>query len=202
MPIRKTFWWALILTNLVALPILLYFNQKFSQQKQAQENVLPVLGRIGDFVMTDFMGGNFTRKNLEGRVWIVNFMFTRCPSQCPAMNLKMSMLRGILDSSVGLLSLSVDPEHDTPEVLRGYADRYSAVPGSWNFLTGSRAELNKVLSYCHLGASDDPNLHGMKLVLIDEGASVRAYYDYDDPLLSKKIIADITRLKKRGPHAR
>ena len=193
---RKSILIALVLTNLIALPLLVHFNGRLGSQRNAAEGGLPALGRIGEFQMSESSGEPFTRSSLQGRVWIVSFMFTRCPGRCPALNLKIQMLQKSINSRVGLLSISVDPTYDTPERLDLYARNYAQEKGRWFFLTGDKAELDKVLSYCNFGTADDPNLHGMKIVLIDTEGIVRGYYDYDDKNLLKNIRYDIKSLQR------
>ena len=101
---------------------------------------LPSLGAISDFTLTDQTGASFASKPmLKGRVWVANFMFTNCPGPCPRMSSQMHQVQTALaGQDVRLVSMTVDPDRDTPQQLAKYAAFYSAQPGVWYFLTGPR----------------------------------------------------------------
>jgi len=101
---------------------------------------LPVYGTVPDFALTDQSGRPVRRGNLEGKVWIASFIFTNCPDECPLMTSDMARLQSDLAhmADFRLVSISVDPEHDTPVVLSQYAERFNANPDRWFFLTGDK----------------------------------------------------------------
>jgi protein SCO1/2 len=97
-----------------------------------------VYGKIPAFSLTERNGSQVSRENLLGTVWIADFIFTRCLATCPQQTATMAQLQGQLASErdIRLVSITVDPDYDTPEVLRRYAERYHADPQRWLFLTG------------------------------------------------------------------
>jgi len=143
----------------------------------------PVLGTVPDFSLTERSGSVIHAADLDGSVWIAGFIFTRCPDVCPALTARMADLQKTLAASDGvrLVSFSVDPAHDTPEVLRGYADQ-SGVKGDWLFLTGPRDQLATLLkdgfrvAFADDGPAEAPITHSDRLVLVDRTLRIRGYY--------------------------
>ena len=196
---RKNFWIVFVGFNLIALPALFFINLKIEALRdKAAQKTLPVYGALRPFELLERNGQPFGSKDMEGRIWVANFMFTSCPNECPAMNFKMSLLQDSLASGTALLSISVDPEKDTPAVLEGYAQRFKAKEGAWYFLTGPKTSVARLLEDCHFAKADDPLLHGLRLVLLDGNGRVRGYYDYTDEFLVKKLTRDIIVLKEKG----
>jgi protein SCO1/2 len=109
-------------------------------QPQVALETLAVYGRVPEFALIERSGRQITQADLLGKVWIANFFYTECPDTCPLQSTHMAWLQDALapESDVRLVSISVDPEHDTPEVLAEYATRYGADPKRWLFLTGTK----------------------------------------------------------------
>ena len=108
--------------------------------------VLPRMARVPDFVLTDQSGVAYGSDALAGKVWVANFIFTRCPSTCPLQTQMMGTLQMRLEGMSGvedvrLVSFSVDPTYDRPPVLLEYARVNRADPWRWRFLTGERAAI-------------------------------------------------------------
>jgi cytochrome oxidase Cu insertion factor (SCO1/SenC/PrrC family) len=107
---------------------------------------LPVYGTVPDFALTDQSGRPVRRADMEGKVWIASFIFTNCPDECPLMTAEMAQLQSdwahIPD--IRLVSISADPERDTPAVLSRYADRFNADPERWLFLTGDKRAIYRL----------------------------------------------------------
>lgn len=106
--------------------------------------------RLPPFALTDQSGEAVTRATMEGTVWVADFVFTRCPYPCPLLTQRMSRLQSRLAgeaalAGVKLVSISVDPDHDTPPVLRGYGEKYAANFDRWSFLTGDRDEVRRLV---------------------------------------------------------
>lgn len=106
-----------------------------------RQPALPVFGHVPDFDFVDQEGRPFTDEDLAGRVHLVGFIYTSCPDICPAITAQMRALQTELDrlgltDQVHLVSITVDPEYDTPERLAAYARTFSADTSSWHFLTG------------------------------------------------------------------
>lgn len=114
---------------------------------------VPVLWEAPDFALTDHQGSPFSSAELNGTVWVASFIYTSCPDVCPLITARVAQLRdalaaeGVLGTRVRLVSFSVDPERDTPAVLRGYAENYGgAEPGRWAFLTGLPGVMREVVT--------------------------------------------------------
>ena len=107
---------------------------------QGTLETLAVYGRVPEFALIERSGRQITRADLLGKVWIVNFFYTECPDTCPLQSTHMARLQNELaqEPDVRLVSISLDPEHDTPEALAAYASRYGADPDRWLFLTGPK----------------------------------------------------------------
>ena len=161
---------------------------------------------VPDFTLTTQDGRSFTREDFINRLTVVNFIFTNCPFICPTLTQKMKTLQTNVGSlGVRLVSISVDPTHDTPETLRAYAQRLGADPAVWTFLTGdfetaraiSEGGLRLALSIDRtrpitLGDGTVMNnvAHTGKLVLIGPDARVIGMYSGLDA-------ADVQRLEQR-----
>ncbi|HEX6240481.1 MAG TPA: SCO family protein [Polyangiales bacterium] len=147
------------------------------------------LGTVPAFSLVDQSGRSLTDRELRGAVWVANFIFTRCPSACPMLTAKFKALQSELGPLPGVrfVSISVDPEHDTPQVLAAYAKRFSADTSRWSFVTGPIEEIEKTVVRgfkIHVGKptarEGDPTLidimHGEHFVLVDREGQIRGYY--------------------------
>ena len=148
---------------------------------------LPVLGEVPAFALTEAHGDTLTRDELLGRPWIADFIFTRCAGTCPVMSSSMSGLHDdfLADhdlSAYRFVSISVDPDYDTPDVLREYARLVEADSARWFFLTGDYDAIHALSQRgFHLGSGQDADtneiLHSTKFVLVDRAGKIRGYYD-------------------------
>jgi protein SCO1/2 len=141
-------------------------------------------------------------RTLRGRAWIADFVYTRCAGPCPMLTANMAALQKRLPKSVGLLSFTVDPDHDSPEVLTLYARTFKADPQRWFFLTGEKTELIRLVRDGFLlpvaenaaAAPGERFAHSTKFVLIDADARVRGWYDGEDPASLDKLASDAEKL--------
>ncbi len=171
------------------------------QQAQPVTQALPVISSVPAFEFTNQHGVKFGSKELEGQVWVANFIFTRCPNICPTFTAKMATIQKKSPAGLRLVSMTVDPEFDTPEKLDAYAKKYEA-EARWSFLTGERAELNKVIVKGMLQPMDEPvdpaNLaslvHGSYFVLVDRALKVRGFYKFNEPGAVEQVLSDATTL--------
>lgn len=161
---------------------------------------LPQLGELPQFSLTDQRGRPFGRDQLQGKVWVADFVFTSCADACPRLSKQMRALQDRLDPQgrIGLLSISVDPDRDTPDRLRQYGETYGARDDLWRFLTGSPTEVERTvvkgfkIAMAKVPAREAPRsddelraeaidiLHGERFVLVDSRARIRGYYVADD----------------------
>ena len=188
-----------------------FFGSRFSATARAR--ALPVLGALPDFSLMERSGRNVSRSDLLGRVSVVDFIFTSCSAQCPAVTAQMVKLQEYALPrwpEIRLVSLTVDPERDTPEVLAGYARSFAADPKRWWFLTGARTALDDLIrngfkvagaSSIPVDTSPDAVLHSVSMVLVDPEARIRGYYQSTDAVEMTKLrkdLAALARSRKRG----
>jgi protein SCO1 len=129
--------------------------------------------------MTDANNRPFTEKDLDGKVWIVDFIYTNCPAECPRMTSKMHGLEKRTEGEPDLcfLSISVDPDRDTPQALKEFAGRYGGLNERWRFLTGDKSSVH-LLAYqtFHVGDVLGKIEHSTKFAVLDKRRTVRGYY--------------------------
>jgi protein SCO1/2/putative membrane protein len=147
---------------------------------------LAILDKLDGFTFIDQNGDKIDSKDLLGEVWVANFVFTRCFGTCPLMTRGMAALNKELADvpSVKLISFSMDPEYDTPNVLKAYAEKNDAVSPRWHFLTGKKQDMYAMVrDQFHLmvsdekGTKDEPIVHSIKFILIDAEGRVRGRFD-------------------------
>ena len=160
---------------------------------------LPSLGTVSDFTLTDQSGASFQSESLAGHVWVANFMFTNCPGPCPRMSSQMHEVQtAFAGQDVKLVSMTVDPDRDTPEKLAKYAAFYNATPGVWYFLTGPRDTLNHLgQDVFKLNPVDGSFDHSTRFVLVDRKSQIRGYYLTSEPDAIQRVIADAKALLRQ-----
>lgn len=162
------------------------------------EEEIPTYFAAPAFRLTDQTGATFSSDALRGKVWIASFFFTSCRTVCPLITSKTGNVRRRLAAhgdDVWFVSLSVDPERDTPEALREYARRMHAEAPNWRFLTGSRQALTRTITggfkqVMQDNPSDGSNadlLHGTRLALVDRRGRVRGFYETDGAGLDRLV---------------
>ena len=150
----------------------------------------PVL-ELPAYALTDHHGKSFGAVDLRGKPYIADFVFTSCPSVCPRLTKRMVEVQkrtADLGEKLHLVTFSVDPENDTPEVLAAYGRKYGADDARWTFLTGPLGEVETVVLRgfkIAMGKKETPEgileiFHGERLVLVDGEGKLRGFYDADD----------------------
>jgi protein SCO1/2 len=168
---------------------------------------LDVYGSTPTFNLTDQSGASFSSQSLAGHVTLLDFVYTYCTDACPIMSATFQEAQRkladdkLLGSKVMLVSLSVDPVHDTPPVMADYAQQFKADPNSWKMLTGDFDSVYDVITGFKVAtrpprpAADSPPPSGTELthttavVLIDPQLQVRAYLDGTDSSADDLIAA-------------
>lgn len=171
-----------------------------------QQPPLPDYGPMPDFALLDQGGAVLADEALRGSVVVVDFIFTACPDVCPLLTQSMSRVaEGTADAEapVRLLSVSVDPARDTPEVLAAYARRYGADLSRWSFVTGTDEQIREALrGFAQLaekvpsgsGKPEDYNVaHSQSFLLYDAAGTLRGIYGSQGDELAR-LIADARRL--------
>jgi len=159
-------------------------------------------GTVPDFSLIERSGKQVSLADLRGKIWIADFIYTHCTDTCPLQTADMAKLqdRWLKEPKVELVSFSVDPEHDTPQVLSRYAGRFKADPKRWLFLTGHRPEIVRLVENgFHLGVASasshaDVILHSPRFVLIDQQGQIRGYYNNSDPEAMQRLDQDVASL--------
>jgi len=205
-PIRRGIVWktTLILIPIVTLAVLLCLRNV--EVTALRQRSISAYGTVPGFQLTNQNGQPFGSAQLSGKIWIADFIYTTCPGPCPMISSRMSELQKPLQKTdVHLVSFSVNPEKDTPEVLRGYADKLQAEPGRWDFVTGAKSAIYK-LSHdgFKLAVSDGRDaqgipVHSTRIVLVDRHGQIRGYYDATEPEAITKLLADTNHLLREQP---
>ena len=148
-----------------------------------EEQRLPTIGAAPDFALTSQDGAEVTLEALRGKVVAVTFIYTSCPDVCPMLTDKMARVQDALGPDFGteiaFVSISVDPEHDTPEVLKEYAEALDADLAGWTFLTGTPAAVRDVAHRYGVAvapAADGQVDHTLLTTLIDRHGTMRVQY--------------------------
>jgi protein SCO1/2 len=170
----------IIALGLLAWPALAIAHEAKHEQ---HEERLPTIGAAPDFALTSQDGAEITLAPLRGKVVALTFIYTSCPDICPMLTDKMARVQDALGpdfgSKVAFVSITTDPERDTPEVLKGYAEAFEANLAGWSFLTGEPAA---VLDVAHrygvavAKAADGQVDHTMLTTLIDRQGAMRVQY--------------------------
>lgn len=154
---------------------------------------LEVYGHLPAFELTDQTGRTFRSSELAGKIWVADFIYTTCTGPCPLMTSRMHRVQGSAPEIL-YVSFSVDPEHDTPQVLEAYARQFH-IQGGWLFLTGAKDTL-QMLSRDAFKLSDLGLTHSTRFVLVDGKGRIRGYYGTSDDSPVSDLLADIRRLEK------
>jgi protein SCO1 len=164
-----------------------------------------IYGTVPEFSLIERSGRQVRLSDLRGKVWIANFFYAQCTDTCPIQTANMAALQNDFarEPDVRFVSISVDPEHDTPEFLRDYARRYDADPERWLFLTGAKDEIQSLATvgfrlgvaerpfeiehvhpdgtiHIHKTAAGERVMHSPRFVLVDRQARIREYFRGDD----------------------
>ncbi len=174
------------------------------------ESRLSNYGKITSFSLMERNGRSIDDKELLGKIWLVNFIFTRCNGPCPILSSRMSQLQKDLAQEIQLVSITVDPNYDSPQVLKEYAERFNADENRWLFLTGEKKEVYDLLiKGFHIGIQEDLEqtnpqerfIHSQNFLLIDQNGFIRKIYHGEDWQDLKQTLTDtkLLLLEKNKP---
>lgn len=171
--------------NTPPLPILGTFDQDFSLMNQDGETVTPAI--------------------FNGKIYVADFFFTTCPTICPIMKVQMTRVyEAFVDNpKIMLLSHTIDPDHDTVEVLHDFAQRLEIKTSKWQMVTGPKSSIYPLAKHYMLGvveSSQAPGgyIHSGSFCLIDANKSIRGYYNGTDSAEVDQLIKDISRLQGKN----
>lgn len=208
-------WSALFLV--IAGVVAIFINSKGS----AADKIYPVIGKVGDFQLTNQNNQPVSMGNLLGQVWIGDIIFTRCPGPCAKMTRHMAELQTALPANlpIKLISFTSDPEYDTPPVMKKYAERFGADSNRWSLLTGDKAVIHRLAtneikfvvvekSAEQKESENDLFIHSTWFVLVDKQGQVRgwkdelgnlhAYFDSESPEERAKVLKAAQRLSQEN----
>lgn len=207
---RKYFFYLFVIL-LPVVSIYISFRAK-QEKKKVLANELPFLSKdsLPDFTLIAHTGDTITRKNIEGKILVADFFFTRCRGICPQMSKQMARIQQSLsdNESVGkkfiMLSHTVDPGNDNVAVLREYAALYGADSTYWLLVTGDRKQLyDLAIDFYKLPALETPEdtlnpyAHSERFILVDRNGLIRGYYDGTDSSSVDNLMNDITKIDIR-----
>ena len=167
----------------------------------SEQEPLPVIGSIPEFEFIDSEGQSVNLNTLKGKVWVADFIFTTCTMACPIMTDNMNTIHKKYkkNDDLRLVSISVYPEYDTPEVLKEYASLYNANTDKWHFLTGKEATVKNIIKNgFKIGDDEDIIFHSEKFALVDKNGMIRSYYNGMKTEDMDKLKKDINRLLKQS----
>ena len=182
----------------IGVAIFLIISFFFKDSKPVKE--LPEIGNVPQFEFTNSDGNTVTLDNLKGKVWVADFIFTTCTMACPMMTGNMNIVHKKFkkNDNVRLVSISVYPEYDTPEVLKNYASQYDADTEKWLFLTGKEDAVKDIIrDGFKIGDYEDIIFHSEKFALVDKKGIIRAYYNGMKSEDMKQLKKDINALLKQ-----
>lgn len=198
--------WKTVLLGLPLVVATVFFFVWRGQINQLANRPIRSYGTVPNFQLTNQNNQPFGSTQLAGKIWIADFIFTSCPGPCPMVSSRMSELQKPLEKTdVHLVSFSVDPEKDTPKVLRGYADKLKAEPVRWDFLTGSKSTIYDLSKNGFKLAVSDGNeeagvpVHSTRMVLVDRHGEIRGYYEATAADAVTKVLADTSHLLREQP---
>ncbi len=228
--VRSCVGWLLIAVNILIAVIvggIVLWASTSARNPTVQDGTnleqLGTYGRVPPFALTERSARMVTLDDLRGRVWVANFIYTECTESCPTQSLQLAQLQNefAADTPLRLVSITVDPDHDTPEVLRRYAERYHATDRWW-FLTGDKRAIYCLakdgfrLSVVDPTAPAPPDcgprlsfgprpawathgskglfMHSARLVVVDGKAQIRAYHLATEPESLARLKANLRRI--------
>jgi protein SCO1/2 len=154
-------------------------------------------GWLDEFTLTERSGQEFQSKDMEGKVWAASFFFSKCPGECHRQNQAIAQFaKEFGPKGVTFVSISVDPDSDTPEVLRTYARNYTESATDWLFLTSDDLTYIRRVGAEFFGVAVDKSTHGSRLILIDRWGNIRGYYSTNGSASPTEYAAIRPKLKQ------
>lgn len=189
-------------TILLALSVTPLFLQRTAAMKAAEAQAGPEslydVGEVPDFSLIDSTGAEFAGRQLAGKIWVADLFLTSCQGACPVMTKNMKTLHDkyVGNDRVKFVSISTDPDTDTPEVLAQYINDHEIDCTRWHFLTGPIEEIHHMAGEegFKVGVPETPMGHSQRFVLIDTKGHIRGYYDGMDETEAYRLGQDIDRL--------
>jgi protein SCO1/2 len=204
-----------VLASAAVITLALTLFVLLGRRKIADAGRASGLGQVPFFEMPDQRGWLVSDRSLRGQALVVDFFFASCTTSCPMLTARMASVEKAIEAReqqlgrqlpAHLVSITLDPENDTPEVLRQYAERYGADADRWSFLSGRSADLDRVVvrGFKTTFQRADPSagiatiMHGEWLVLVDAQGAIRGYYAASDPERMAGLVHEVVELASGG----
>ena len=214
-PLNGTLRWVLwsALGLIIAGILASFVRQQWLAAERQPAVSLDHFGQVPAFTLTERSGQPFQSSSLQGKIWLADFFFTACPGPCLLMNARMADIGQALQrdhADVRLVSFSIAPEADTPEVLRRYAKRFQAPGDRWSFLTGDRTTIYDLAhkafllplidnSQGQVNSADGEFIHSTRISLVDRRGEVRGTFDSSAPEVTQKVLTAVGELLREQP---
>jgi len=171
-------------------------------EKNGKKTTDTVWHKVKNIEFTNQLGKKVSLDDLKGKILVIDFFFTRCPGICPGLTRSMKRLQDSFvknDSIVQFISISVDPEHDSVQQLRKFADRFNVNHDTWWFVTGNKKEiydfaLNELKAGLADTEVDTAFIHTENFFLLDSNRIVRGWYNGFDTVKQTRLVRDIPLL--------
>lgn len=190
----------------LALIIVAMGAWRWNLARKPTQELFADYGKVASFALTDQDGKPFGTAELAGKIWVADFVFTRCLGPCPLLTTRMAEIQKKFadKKNLMLVSFSVDPAYDQPAILTEYATRYGADSSKWKFLTGSADTIypfirnNFKLAVApnnqDVAAGEIDIMHSLYFALVDKEGHIRGFYDTTDAAMFDKLKSDIPLL--------
>ena len=185
------------------MPQRYFFDSVATVEKNGRVSTDTIWHHVKNMTFTNQLGKTVTLDSLKGKILVINFFFSHCPSICPAMAKSMKRLQDSYsnsrDSIVQFISVSIDPEHDSVPQLRKFANRYTSNHDSWWFVTGNKKDiyefaLNELKASVADAEVDTAFIHTTNFFLLDRDRVVRGWFDGLDSVKQSTLVRDIPLL--------
>jgi len=201
--------WAVVFVIATIAMVYAFMQLQQVQSQRPTPASLKKFSAAPEFQLVTSNGERLSKEDFDGKVWVTNFIFTRCQGPCPVITGRMAelqeQLRKANASDVHLLTITVDPDYDTPEVLARYAEQVGADPEVWSFATGPKAHVEEVVKKGFLQpiveAPDGEIIHTSRFVVTDRNGMMRSFPDGNDASSVQRVLLDIRDLLREQPAA-
>jgi protein SCO1/2 len=216
-PLNRTLQWVLwsALIVIIAATGADFVRQQWLAAERRRAVPLDDFGHVPAFTLIERSGQPFSSAALQGKIWLADFFFTACPGPCLIMNGRMSDIGQALQrdhADVRLVSVSIAPEADTPDVLRRYAQRFAIPANGWSFLTGDRQTIYDLAhkafllplidnSQGQVDSADGEFIHSTRISLVDRHGEVRGSFDSATPEVTQQVLTAVGELLREQPAA-
>lgn len=188
-----------IIIQLLFICLLAGIGGVYFFQQSVKHPPLPMYGQVVGGKLIDANGKPFSLAELNGQVWVAQFFFTTCSDICPMITKNMASLSRTFERlpDIKFVSITVNPEQDTPQRLTEYYNKIPQAKKNWVLLTGSRAVITDIMiKQFKLGSSEEPVFHSPNLTLVDRQGIIRGYYDGTNDEAVRQLFKDAAKIVK------